>query len=143
MSARGLVHFDAHFDNLLTDGRQVYFADFGLALSRDFELSAEEDAFLTDHLVYDRCYAPGHLLRHHLPDDVRGGAEHGYFLREWVAGRRPAGVPTDIGAIVDRHARHAIVLDDFHHRLMTRSKRTPFPAAEVRRALAGGSTSTE
>ncbi|WP_405777268.1 protein kinase family protein [Streptomyces sp. NBC_00859] len=137
MSARGLVHFDAHFSNLLTDGRQVYFADFGLALSRNFELSAKEGTFLADHLVYDRCYAPGHLLRYHLPDGVRGGAEHGAFLREWVAGHRPAGVPKDIGAIIGRHARHAIILDDFHDRLITKSKRTPFPADEVQRALTG------
>ncbi|RII20308.1 hypothetical protein DSC45_03710 [Streptomyces sp. YIM 130001] len=135
MRAHGLVHFDAHFANLLTDGRQVYFADFGLASSRDFELSAEEADFLTDHLVYDRSFAPSHLLRHYLPDDVRGGSEHGAFLRDWVEGRRPDGVPPGIGAIIDRHARHAIVLDDFHHRLVTRSKRTPFPAAAVRRAL--------
>ncbi|MFC4033214.1 protein kinase family protein [Streptomyces polygonati] len=139
MSKRGLVHFDAHFNNLLTDGRLVYFADFGLALSRDFELSPKEGAFLSDHLVYDRCYAPGHLLRHHLPDGLRGGAEHGTFLREWVAGHRPSGVPGDIGAIIDRHAPHAIVLDDFHRRLITQSKRTPFPAAEIRRALDGAS----
>jgi hypothetical protein len=141
MSARGLVHFDAHFANLLTDGQQVYFADFGLALSRDFELSAQEAAFLTDHLVYDRCYAPGHLLRHHLPDGVGGGTEHGTFLREWVEGHRPDGVPPDIGAIIDRHAPHAIILNDFHHRLLTQSKRTPFPAAEVQQALASTSAS--
>ncbi|AJP05365.1 hypothetical protein TU94_32080 [Streptomyces cyaneogriseus subsp. noncyanogenus] len=139
MSARGLVHFDAHFANLLTDGRQVYFADFGLASSRDFQLSADEAAFLSDHLVYDRSYAPSHLLRHHLPDDVRGGADHGTFLREWVDGRRPDGVPPGLRAIIDRHAPHAVVLDDFHHRLLRRSKRTPFPAAEIRRALAGTS----
>ncbi|BBA95490.1 hypothetical protein RVR_372 [Actinacidiphila reveromycinica] len=136
MSARGLVHFDAHFANLLTDGRRVYFADFGLASSRAFELSTQEAGFLADHLVYDRCRALGHLLRHHLPDSVRGGSEHGAFLRAWVEGRRPDGVPADISAVVDRHARHALVVDDFHHRLLTRSKRTPFPAAEVRRALA-------
>ncbi|MFF7987308.1 protein kinase family protein [Streptomyces sp. NPDC007901] len=141
LSARGLVHFDAHFANLLTDGRRVYFADFGLALSRDFELSAEERVFLADHLVYDRSYAPNHLLRHHLlrrhlPDGVRAGAEHGAFLREWVGGRRPDGVPADIAAIIDRHAPHAIVLDDFHDRLLTQSKRTPFPAADIQRALA-------
>ncbi|MFD3502968.1 protein kinase family protein [Streptomyces sp. NPDC058678] len=143
MSARGLVHFDAHFANLLTDGRRVYFADFGLALSRDFELSPQEDAFLTDHLVYDRSYAPSHLLRHHLPHGVRVGTEHGTFLRAWVEGRQPVGVPPDIGPILDRHAPHAIVLDDFHHRLLTQSKRTPFPAAEVRRALTGASRSDE
>jgi hypothetical protein len=138
MRSRGLVHFDAHFANLLTDGRRVYFADFGLALSRDFELSAQERAFLADHLVYDRSYAPSHLLRYHLPDDVRGGAEHGAFLRDWLDGRRPAGIAPDIAALIDRHAPHALVLDDFHHRLLSRSKRTPFPAAQVERALAGG-----
>ncbi|MFD6822759.1 protein kinase family protein [Streptomyces sp. NPDC060085] len=143
MSARGLVHFDAHFANLLTDGQRVYFADFGLALSRDFELSAQERDFLADHLVYDRSYAPNHLLRHHLPDEVRGGTEHGVFLRAWVDGHQPADVPPDITAIIDRHAPHAIVLDDFHHRLLTKSKRTPFPAAELRRAVGGASTSEE
>ncbi|MGW2036081.1 protein kinase family protein [Streptomyces sp. NPDC001811] len=139
MSSRGMVHFDAHFANLLTDGQQVYFADFGLALSRDFELSAAEAAFLRDHLVYDRCYAPWHLLRHHLPEAVRGDTELGTFLRRWIAGRRPDGVPPGISAIIDRHAPHAVVMDDFARRLVTESKRTPFPAAEVRQALAGAS----
>ncbi|MFC9848466.1 protein kinase family protein [Streptomyces sp. NPDC060223] len=143
MSARGLVHFDAHFGNLLTDGRQVYFADLGLASSRDFELSSEEGAFLTDHLLYDRSYAPTHLLRHHLPDGMRGTTEPTAFLRQWTEGHRPDGVPPDIGAIIDRHAPHAILLDDFHHRLLTQSKHTPFPAAEIQRALAGTSTRAE
>ena len=151
MSSRGFVHFDAHFANLLTDDRRIYFADFGLALSRDFELSAPEAEFLTDHLVYDRSYAPNHLLRHHLPEAVRGGKEHGVFLREWSEGRRPttdatatatATVPPDIAAILDRHAPHALVLDDFHRRLLTESKRTPFPSAEIRQALDAHPTHT-
>ncbi|MEV0174520.1 protein kinase family protein [Streptomyces sp. NPDC050803] len=140
MSERGFVHFDAHFANVLTDGRHLYFADFGLALSRAFELSAQERTFLTDHLVYDRSYAPNHLLRHHLPADLRQGADHGAFLRAWVEGRRPGGISPELGSIIDRHAPHAVVLADFHRRLLTESKRTPFPAAEVRRALAGAST---
>ncbi|WP_317448004.1 protein kinase family protein [Streptomyces collinus] len=143
MSGRGLVHFDAHFRNLLTDGRQVYFADLGLALSRDFELSPAERRFLNDHLPYDRSYVPTHLLRHHLPDEVRGGVEPGAFLRAWTEGDRPDSVPPGLAALIDRHAPHALVLDDFHHRLLNRSKRTPFPAAEVRRALAAGSLSAE
>lgn len=135
MSSRGLVHFDTHFSNVLTDGRQVYFADFGLALSRDFDLSRRETAFLTDHLLYDRSYAPGHLLRH-LPEAVRGGSEHGTFLHDWNAGRRPVGVPPGIGAIIDRHAPHAAILDEFHRQLITESKCTPFPATDIERALA-------
>jgi hypothetical protein len=137
MSSRGFVHFDAHFLNLLTDGRQVYFADFGLALSRSFELAPEEADFLTDHLVYDRSYLPTHLLRHHVIDRFAEGADLRTFLRDWTAGRRPTGVPPQTAAIIDRQARTALVFDDFAHGLLTRTKRTPFPAEEVRAALNG------
>ncbi|MFK0256250.1 protein kinase family protein [Streptomyces sp. NPDC090445] len=136
MSSRGLVHFDAHFRNLLTDGRLIYFADFGLALSSGFELSAAEERFLSDHLAYDRHYTASHLLRYHLVDRVRGGTEADVFLQEWIAGRRPDGVQPEIAAIIGRHARAAVVLDGFHRRLLTESKRTPFPAAELDRAAA-------
>ncbi|MEV7969410.1 protein kinase family protein [Sphaerisporangium sp. NPDC088356] len=135
MSSRGLVHFDAHFSNVLTDGRLLYFADFGLALSSGFELSAAEAAFLSDHLAYDRCHTASHMLRHRLPVGMRGDAGHETFLREWTAGRRPDGVPPEIAAIIDRHAPAAVILDGFHRRLFTEDKRTPFPANELQRAL--------
>ncbi|MEU4445623.1 hypothetical protein AB0K14_25715 [Actinosynnema sp. NPDC050801] len=112
MGARGLVHFDAHFRNVLTDGRRLYFADFGLALGAGFDLSPAERDFLSRHLAYDRYYVASHLLRHHLPDDPA-----------------PA-----IAAVADRHARVAAVLDDFHHRLLTESRRTPFPTADLEAA---------
>ncbi|MEW2493668.1 protein kinase family protein [Streptomyces nodosus] len=134
MSAHGLVHFDAHFANVLTDGRLLYFADFGLALSSGFELSASEAEFLSDHLGYDRCHTMSHLLRHHLPDGLRGGMEHETFLRVWDAGHRPDGVPPEIAAIIDRHSRAAVLFGEFARRLGTESKRTPFPAAEIERA---------
>ncbi|MFE4016933.1 protein kinase family protein [Streptomyces sp. NPDC059101] len=135
MSSQGLVHFDAHFANVLTDGRRLYFADFGLALSSDFELTATEAEFLTDHLAYDRCHTVSHLLRHHLPEELFGGRERDAFLREWIAGHRPDGVPRELAALVDRHAPAAVVLGEFHRRVLTESKRTPFPAAEIGRAL--------
>ncbi|MET7910417.1 protein kinase family protein [Streptomyces avermitilis] len=138
MSSRGLVHFDAHFHNVLTDGRLIYFADFGLALSSGFELSPDEAEFLADHLAYDGCYIVNHLLRHHLPDGVRGKVEHEAFLHNWIAGERTEGVPPAIAAIIDRHARAAVVLDGFHHRLLNVSKRTPYPAVDIERARPGG-----
>ncbi|KOX11526.1 hypothetical protein [Streptomyces sp. NRRL B-3648] len=134
MNSHGLVHFDAHFANVLTDGRLLYFADFGLALSSRFELSATEAEFFVDHLVYDRCHTASHLLRHHLPDGLRGDMEHEAFLREWIAGHRPDEVPHEIAAIINRHCRAAVVFGEFARRLLTESKRTPFPAAEVVRA---------
>lgn len=135
MSSRGLVHFDAHFNNILTDGRLLYFADFGLALSSGFALSAAEEEFLADHHAYDRCFTTSQLLRHHLPDDVLGSAGRAAFLRRWIAGRRPDVVPSEIATVIDRHCRAAVVLDEFHRRLLTESRRTTYPAAEIGRAL--------
>ncbi|MFE5663883.1 protein kinase family protein [Streptomyces niveus] len=135
MSARGLVHFDAHFRNVLTDGRLIYFADFGLALSSRFELTPPETDFLTGHLSYDRGYITAHLIRHHLLDGERDNAEHARFLRDWSAGRRPDGVRADAAALLDRHARSAAVLGDFHLRLLGENRRTPFPKTALERAL--------
>lgn len=135
MRSRGLVHFDAHFANILTDGRRLYFADFGLALSSRFDLSADESDFLSDHLVYDHCYTASHLLQYHLLDGVRGDTEREVFLHDWIAGRRPGGIPPEITAIIDRHARSTVVVGSFFRRLLTESKQTPFPAAEIERQL--------
>lgn len=72
MGANGFVHFDAHPADVLTDGRELYFADLGLALADGF----------------------------------------------------------------DRHVPAALAVAGFHHRLLTDGRRTPYPAAEVARALA-------
>jgi hypothetical protein len=133
-SGRGLVHFDAHCGNLLTDGRRIYVADFGLTLSRDFELSPREAEFLTEHLTYDHCYALSNLLHRHLVvDGVDGPAERGRFLRAWLVSRQPERVPARIAELLDRHARPAVVVDDFHRQLLATGMRAPYPA-ELRRA---------
>ncbi|MEV0828566.1 protein kinase family protein [Nonomuraea rubra] len=134
LSSQGFVHFDAHFMNLLTDGREIYFADLGLALSRRFTLSAEESRFLDDHLSYDRYYTTSHLLRHHLPGGTRDRREHIRFLREWLAGGRRDQLPEALAGLVDRHAATALVFAEFAERLVGESRRTPFPRAELERA---------
>ncbi|MGW6062044.1 protein kinase family protein [Streptomyces sp. NPDC055189] len=62
MNARGLLHFDAHFENILTDGRRLYFADYGLAISSRFQLSRQEADFFDRHRTYDRVYALTYLV---------------------------------------------------------------------------------
>ena len=57
LQAEGIVHFDAHFGNILTDGEQLYVSDFGLLVDGEFELSDTERAFLDAHQNYDRCLA--------------------------------------------------------------------------------------
>jgi hypothetical protein len=46
MNERGLLHFDLHRANLLTDGVQIYVGDYGLALCDDFDLRAGRARFL-------------------------------------------------------------------------------------------------
>ena len=127
MRAQGLVHFDAHFDNVLTDGRRPYFSDFGLALSSRFELSPQEREFLAQHSDYDSAYVASHLIVHHLADAVRGDLDRTRFLREWAEGSRPATVPEPAAALLTRHARTVAAMTGFHDRLMRESKTTPFP----------------
>jgi len=53
LQQKGIVHFDAHFGNCLSDGRQLYLSDFGLALDKNFELTKEERSFYEEHSYYD------------------------------------------------------------------------------------------
>ncbi|MGW6532858.1 hypothetical protein [Streptomyces venezuelae] len=48
--------------DILTGGRNLYFADFGLALSSRFDLSPAESAFLAQHRTYDRAYTLSYLV---------------------------------------------------------------------------------
>lgn len=50
---RRVLHLDAHYNNVLTNGDGVRLTDFGLALDEAFELSAAELAFFQTHQHYD------------------------------------------------------------------------------------------
>jgi len=136
LQSQGLLHFDAHFHNLLTDGRHVYFADFGLAVSSGFELSGAEREFFDRHAGYDGCYTATHLVRwlvsNQLGVPFRQTRE---YLRANAAGRTWPGLPAYAAQIVDRHAPLALVLMAFFQELQEASKATPYPAAELRRVL--------
>ncbi|HET6793728.1 MAG TPA: hypothetical protein VFH45_04770 [Acidimicrobiales bacterium] len=53
LRAEGIVHFDAHLANVMTDGPDFYLADFGLVGAHRFEVDAEEREFLGRHRYYD------------------------------------------------------------------------------------------
>jgi hypothetical protein len=101
LGANGLLHFDAHGRNVLTDGRRVYLTDFGLATSTRFDLSVEERAFVALNRRHDRGHAitrRGQLAgaragRHRGvegPDRVRPPVRQGTPAdRPATAGRRP------------------------------------------------------
>ena len=129
MREHGLVHFDAHFLNILTDGHGLYFSDFGMALSDRFDLSDQEMAFLREHRWYDRVYTAAHMVNYHLAERVRGARERSAFVRAWAAGDRPRDVPASAAAVLTRYAEMAAVFNEFPRRRPPLSRhRAPFPA---------------
>jgi hypothetical protein len=127
-----LTHFDAHFRNILTDGQQLYLADFGLALSDRFELAPPEGDFYDSHRRYDRAYALSYLVHWLVVDQyglTRDARED--FIRACADGKRPEAIPGAAAALISRHARLASVVGDFNRRLEQESRLTPYPHAEV------------
>jgi hypothetical protein len=104
MRAQGFAHFDAHFGNVLTDGVQVFFADFGLATCDRFDLSEAERRFLDGHRDYNLAYVIASLAVH-VVKAVRGDRPHREFLRAWIARDvdRTTLAP-NLAALVDRYA---------------------------------------
>ncbi|MYS84721.1 MULTISPECIES: hypothetical protein [Streptomycetaceae] len=134
MNGRGLLHFDAHFENILTDGKRLYFADYGLAVSSRFELSWEEAGFFDRHRTYDRCYSITYLvnwlvtaLYGHGRDDREAR------VRAYARGERPTGIPEAAAAIIARHAPLTAVMADFFRELRHESRETAYPLEEIRR----------
>lgn len=65
MQSQGVMHCNAHDGNILVDDEgQIYFADFGMVLSKDFALSTDERRFLEENQNYDRSQALSSLCRH-------------------------------------------------------------------------------
>ncbi|MEH2152876.1 hypothetical protein [Nostoc sp.] len=53
LRTKGIIHFDAHFRNILTDGKQTYLTDFGLVLDKSFPLTKDEESFFNQNIFYD------------------------------------------------------------------------------------------
>jgi len=128
---RGLIHFDAHYGNVVTDGRGFHLTDFGLTAGEGFDLSPAERDFLAVHRDYDLVYGAAHLVDHHIAERYRGELPYRDFVAAWARGERLGDVPAPAAAILDRHAPTAVVLRGFFDRLTGESKATPYPAEEL------------
>lgn len=140
MNAGGLLHFDAHFGNVLTDGHRLYLADLGLAASPRFDLAADERDLVARNRGYDAAYARRELVAWmvtHLAG-VTDPAGRFAYVRRCAAGEPPAHVPPAAAAILRRHAPVAAVLDAFFQDLYGTDRATPYPAEQVERALSAG-----
>jgi hypothetical protein len=137
MNSHDLLHFDAHFANIMTDGRRLYFGDFGLSTTSRFELSDAERAFYAGHLAYDRCYTVTHLV-HTLVKTFYGydRPERDALVRACAEGRYPADIPDWAAEMLLRHAPIATMMFEFNRKLQTESRTTPYPVEGIRRVFA-------
>lgn len=134
MNARGLLHFDAHFHNLLTDGERLYFADYGLAISSGFALSQGEAEFFRRHQDYDRRFTAMYMAQW-LVAELFGTdrEERRARLDAYAAGRAPHAVPPAAAAILARDAPTALAMTDFFDALQHRTRDVTYPLAWPRR----------
>lgn len=117
MNSHDLLHFDVHFGNILTDGKRIYFTDFGLATSSRFDLSPAERDFYQTHQTYDRAYVTSFLARWTIfQEHGVNWPDHQAFLRE-------------------NPDPFTLLMTEFFDRLIGESRTTPYPAAKIAELL--------
>lgn len=143
MNRHGLFHFDSHLRNLLTDGRRVLVADFGLATAFDFDLDDQERRLLQRHELHDVAYTVTRFVNRLVTDlvGIDEPAARNAYIADHASTHRPAGLPSVADAIVRRHAPVAQVVNDFYWRLFTEARDLPFPTEPLQRAAERASLS--
>lgn len=113
MRTRGFQHFDVHPGNILVEDGRLLFTDFGLALYREFDLTAEERTSVVTHAEYDRDTALMHRFHWTLFEiGYTSGPQRLALLR--AAAADPATPELDpirvaLGGSADLIAQHATV----------------------------------
>jgi hypothetical protein len=137
-----LLHLDAHFGNLRSDGERLYLADFGLATSPDFDLTPDETAWVAHNATHDAGYAAMRLVNWLVTrvcgvpvSPVEPPVERNAYVRKLAEGYVPAGVPAHVAAILARHAPAAARLNGFYWRLFDGELAAPYPLPDPSEAV--------
>ncbi len=132
LHTEGVLHMDAHFENVLTDGRQFVLSDFGLAISRTFDLGEDELRFFDRHGTFDRVTAITSLVHavvthHDCRDDWRQS------LREMLDGS--CGLPSATRSLLASRGPIAVAAGAFYRELLA-DLSTDYPATQMEALLA-------
>jgi len=134
MNERGFMHFDAHFENILTDGELLYFSDFGLAIFSNFELTNAEREFLKRHHNYDRCCAAVNLL-HCIIASIFGKDQWGIKLQKYLDDDQYQMTPA-IAEVIKKYSPIALTMDEFFQDLQKKTKQTHYQVSHFESLLA-------
>ncbi|MBX9878395.1 MAG: phosphotransferase [Candidatus Obscuribacterales bacterium] len=131
LNRHSFVHFDAHFNNILTDGNRLYFTDFGLASSAEFELANDELLFLNKHQNYDRCASIASMI-HCIVTKFYGQENWHLKLQSLLSDRTKSNdVPPPVASAIEQYGQLALKFrDEFFNSLQTITKSTRYPANE-------------
>jgi hypothetical protein len=134
LRGRELLHMDGHFGNMLSDGERIYLADFGLATSPRFDLSAAERDFADRNATHDAGYAAMQLVNWLVTAacGIRVPASGGpvarnKYVRRCAAGHIPGGVPPAVATLLARHAPAAARMNSFYWKLFGGEVRAEYP----------------
>lgn len=130
----GLLHMDGHFGNMLSDGQQIYLADFGLATSPHFELSPAERNFVRRNMTHDAGYAAMSLVNWlanavcGVPPSTNGGpVARNEYVRQCAQGKIPSDLPEVVAGILARHAPTAAKMNAFYWEVFGGNVRAEYP----------------
>ena len=131
MKAKDFIHLDAHLENIVTDGQDLYFTDFGLSLSAHFDLSADEHIFFQNHSTYDECSTSINILhsitKNMFGPDYNGRNDFKDKLQE-ILNNDCQGVPEYLAYYIKQLGPIALIMGDFYQKLIYHSKQTPYPS---------------
>jgi len=134
MAQEGFVHFDMHFRNILTDGREIYLSDFGLASCERFDLDDKEREFLRAHADYDPFRSSSALVQCIVNSLGNGGPWETHLSDP--AFFAPAKLSDAVRAVLEKHSPLALAMREFSLRLKNESKLTRYPGRLVCALLA-------
>lgn len=160
----GIVHFDAHFGNIVTDGSTAFLTDYGLVNDGRFDLTKTERTFLERHSHYDygaflSQFSPWWVLRVQkmAPEQqaelnevcsIEPGMPYPEILGRVidhlgeVMNRQLAPVHPALAEMLQRYRDLIVYMFDFYGQLTSNPRKdTPFDNDFVRRDLTGAGVS--
>lgn len=133
MQENGFLHMDAHFHNILADEDDIYLSDFGLALSKKFDLSMTEHNFVKDHENYDRCSYSVNLL-HGVLTSYAGKEHWDKTLSDYLTNNFSIKFPDKINEILSKNVPIAKKMHEFYKEIQ-KDKSTPYPSNHLKGML--------
>lgn len=135
LNERGMVHFDAHLGNVVTDATRFVLTDFGLANSSAFELTASERAFMDRHRHYDYGVVLGSLGQ--ILAGAIGVAWEGRTVAHAIdhIDELPVSYRPELKAAFSRYRDPIVHMVDFFARIRRPSKRARYDDASFRAAF--------